>query len=61
MLSLAATIVIFFAMSLSASAAAYPSVKLDVPRISQTPGRGDCAIASMATVEAYCHDLPSGE
>lgn len=61
MLSLAATIVIFFAMSLSASAAAYPSVKLDVPRISQTPGRGDCAIASMATVEAYCHDLPSGD
>ena len=61
MLSLAATIVIFFAMSLSASAAAYPSVKLDVPRISQTPGRGDCAIASMATVEAYCHDLPAGD
>lgn len=61
MLSLAATLVIFFAMSLSASAAAYPSVKLDVPRISQAPGRGDCAIASMATVEAYCHDLPAGD
>ena len=47
-------------MSLSASAASYPTIKLDVPRISQCPGRGDCAIASMATVEAYCHDLPAG-
>lgn len=61
MLSLASVIVIFFAMSLSASAASYPTIKLDVPRISQYPGRGDCAIASMATVEAYCHDLPAGD
>lgn len=60
LLAFAATVVIFFAMSLSASAASYPTVKLDVPRISQCPGRGDCAIASMATVEAYCHGLPSG-
>ncbi len=59
--SIAATVVIFFAMSLSASAASYPAVKLDVPRISQRPGTGDCAIASMATVEAYCHGLPSGD
>ncbi len=59
--SLVATAVIFFAMSLSASAASYPTIKLDVPRISQAPGRGDCAIASMATVEAYCHDLPAGD
>ncbi len=58
--TLAATFVIFFAMSLSASAASYPAVKLDVPRISQRPNTGDCAIASMATVEAYCHKLPAG-
>ena len=61
LLAFAATVVIFFAMSLSASAASYPTIKLDVPRISQCPGRGDCAIASMATVEAYCHDLPAGD
>ena len=60
LLAFAATVVIFFAMSLSASAASYPTVKLDVPRVSQCPGRGDCAIASMATVEAYCHGLPAG-
>lgn len=60
MLSIASAVVIFFAMSLSASAASYPTIKLDVPRISQCPGRGDCAIASMATIEAYCHDLPAG-
>ncbi len=60
MLSVIATVVMFCAMGLGASAASYPAVKLSVPRISQTPGRGDCAIASMATVEAYCHDLPSG-
>ncbi|MBP3443056.1 MAG: SH3 domain-containing protein [Clostridia bacterium] len=60
LLAFAATVVIFFAMSLSASAASYPTIKLDVPRVSQCPGRGDCAIASMATIEAYCHDLPSG-
>lgn len=60
MLSLAATVVIFFAVSLSASAASYPTIKLDVPRVSQQVGRGDCAIASMATVEAYCHGLPAG-
>lgn len=60
MLSVAAAVVIFFALSLSASAASYPTIKLNVPRISQCPGRGDCAIASMATVEAYCHDLPAG-
>lgn len=60
MLSVAAAMIIFFALSLSASAASYPTVKLNVPRISQCPGRGDCAIASMATVEAYCHDLLAG-
>ena len=60
LLSLAATVVIFFAVSLSASAASYPTIKLNVPRVSQQVGRGDCAIASMATVEAYCHGLPSG-
>ncbi|MBR3835646.1 MAG: SH3 domain-containing protein [Clostridia bacterium] len=60
MLSLASVIVIFFAMSLSASAASYSTIKLDVPRISQRPSTGDCAIASMATIEAYCHGLPSG-
>lgn len=61
LLSLAVTVVIFFAVSLSASAASYPTIKLNVPRISQQVGRGDCAIASMATVEAYCHGLPSGD
>lgn len=60
MLTLAAAVVIFFAVSLSASAASYPTIKLNVPRVSQQVGRGDCAIASMATVEAYCHDLPAG-
>lgn len=60
MLSVAAAVIIFFALSLSASAASYPTVKLNVPRVSQCPGRGDCAIASMSTVEAYCHDLPAG-
>ncbi len=60
MLSLASAVVIFFAMSLGASAASYPTIKLDVPRISQRPSTGDCAIASMATIEAYCHGLPSG-
>ncbi len=61
MLSIASVLVIFFAMSLSASAASYSKIKLDVPRISQRPSTGDCAIASMATVEAYCHGLPAGD
>lgn len=60
MLALAAAFVIFFALGMSASAASYPAIKLNVPRVSQCPGRGDCAIASMATIEAYCHELPSG-
>lgn len=60
LLSLVATVVIFFAVSLSASAASYPEIRLNVPRVSQCPGRGDCAIASMASVEAYCHGLPAG-
>lgn len=60
LLVLAATAVIFFAVSLSASAASYPTIKLNVPRVSQQVGTGDCAIASMATVEAYCHGLPAG-
>lgn len=59
-LAIAAAVVIFFAVGMSASAASYPAIKLNVPRISQCPGKGDCAIASMATVEAYCHGLPSG-
>ena len=60
-LSVMAVIVIFFAFGISASAKTYNSVQFDVPRISQHPGMGDCAIASMATVEAYCHDLPAGD
>ena len=60
-LSFAATLVIFFAVGISASAAeSYPEIRLNVPRVSQQVGHGDCAIASMATVEAYCHGLPSG-
>lgn len=60
-LSAIAVIVVFFAFGISASAKTYNSVQLDVPRISQHPGMGDCAIASMATVEAYCHNLPAGD
>ena len=60
-LSFAATLVILFAVGISASAAeSYPEIRLNVPRISQQVGHGDCAIASLATVEAYCHGLPSG-
>lgn len=60
-LSVIAMIVVFFAFGMSASAKTYNSVELNVPRISQRPGTGDCAIASMATVEAYFHKLPSGD
>lgn len=59
--SAVASLVIFFAFGVCASAASYPSVQMDVPRISQRPGTGDCAIASMASVEAYMHHLPSGD
>ena len=50
-----------FAMSIFSNAAAYNSVVLDVPRISQRPNTGDCAIASIASVEAYFHGLKSGD
>ena len=60
-LSVAAVIVVFLAFGISASAKTYNSIQLDVPRVSQRPGQGDCAIASMATVEAYCHNLPAGD
>lgn len=60
-LSVAAAIVVFFALGVSASAETYKAIQIDVPRISQRPGTGDCAIASIATIEAYCHGLPSGD
>lgn len=60
-LSLAVVLCTFFSMSVFSSAASYNSIKLDVPRVSQRPGVGDCAIASMASVEAYFHHLPSGD
>lgn len=60
-LSIAAAIVVFFALGISASAETYKAIQIDVPRISQRPNTGDCAIASMATIEAYCHGLPSGD
>lgn len=44
-----------------AGAVSYPSVTLDVPRISQRPNTGDCAIASVATVEAFMYGYPSGD
>lgn len=49
-----------FALGVFSNAASYNSVVLDVPRISQRPNTGDCAIASISSVEAYFHDLPSG-
>ena len=60
-LSVSAVVIVFLVFGISASAKTYNSIKLDVPRISQHPGIGDCAIASMATVEAYCHKLPAGD
>lgn len=60
-LSVLATIVMFFVFGMCASAKTYNSIQLDVPRISQRPNTGDCAIASMATVEAYMHGLPAGD
>lgn len=60
-ISVAAAVVVFFALGISASAETYNPIRYDVPRISQRPGTGDCAIASMATVEAYCHGLPAGD
>lgn len=60
-LSVIAMIVVFFAFGMNASAKTYNSIELNVPRISQRPGTGDCAIASMATVEAYFHNLPAGD
>lgn len=49
-----------FAMGITASAASYPTITLNVPRISQRPNTGDCAIASISTVEAYMYGYPSG-
>lgn len=49
-----------FTMGVTASAASYPSITLNVPRISQRPNTGDCAIASISTVEAYMYGYPSG-
>ena len=43
-----------------AGAVPYRSVKLDVPRIEQRPNTGDCAIASISSIEAYFYSLPSG-
>lgn len=60
-LSVLAVIVVFMAFGMSANAETYNKIKYDVPRISQRPYTGDCAIASMATVEAYCYGLPSGD
>ena len=58
--SVLAVIVMLVVFGVSANAESYKAIKLDVPRVSQRPGTGDCAIASMSTVEAYCHGLPSG-
>lgn len=60
-LSLMAVIVMIITLGISANAETYNKIKLDIPRISQRPYTGDCAIASMATVEAYCYGLPSGD
>ena len=54
-------IAVMLSLCITAGAETYRTVKLDIPRVSQRPGIGDCAIASMATVEAYCHGLPSGD
>ena len=60
-LSVITVIAVFMSFGMSASAETYNKIKYDVPRISQRPNTGDCAIASMATVEAYCYGLPSGD
>ncbi len=54
-------IALILSLGVAAGAETYRAVELKVPRVSQRPGIGDCAIASMATVEAYCHGLPSGD
>jgi len=61
LLSAIAVITMLFAFSIAANAETYNPIKLSVPRISQRPYTGDCAIASMSTVEAYFHGLPSGD
>ncbi len=60
-LSLTILLTMFGVGAIHAAAAAYPSVTLDVPRISQRPNTGDCAIASIATVEAFMYGYPSGD
>lgn len=60
-LSLALAVAISVSFGMGAGAETYYKIKFDVPRISQRPYTGDCAIASMATVEAYCYGLPSGD
>lgn len=59
--SVLAVIALLIAFGVSAEAESYKAIKMDVPRISQRPGTGDCAIASMSTVEAYCHGLSAGD
>ena len=61
LLSVVAVAAMMLALNISVGAETYNSVMLNVPRISQRPGTGDCAIASMSTVEAYFHGLPAGD
>lgn len=60
-LSAAVLISVFCTMGIVSNAASYSSVVLNVPRISQKPNTGDCAIASISSVEAYFYNLPSGD
>lgn len=57
----ATIIIVSIFMAVTSSAASYESIVLDVPRISQRPNTGDCAIASIATVEAYKYGYSSGD
>lgn len=60
-LSVAVVFSVFCTMVINSNAASYSSIVLDVPRISQRPNTGDCAIASISSVEAYFYSMPSGD
>ncbi|MBP9988165.1 MAG: hypothetical protein KBT46_01565 [Ruminococcus sp.] len=60
LLSFSVIISIIAMTGITASAASYPSITLNVPRISQRPNTGDCAIASISSVEAYMYGYPNG-
>ena len=60
-LAISMVLTVFCVGAVHTAAVSYPSVTLDVPRISQRPDTGDCAIASISTVEAFMYGYPSGD